>query len=166
METTEATILRVKPDSALVGFLKVMADVKEAGSAEGVSKVTHFSVSGNQTGEPIVGHANGWNILSLAAIFKDSLAEDSDLMDNITWLSIWVWAWEDVSVMKEYYLHTFDHSLVNTKSHSSTNVNMDIVDIFDASWILSEVSSLAFSISLIVWRNNDDLLTKVSKTNS
>lgn len=99
MESAQTTVLSVKPDSALVGFLEVVADMEEAGSTEGVAEVTYFGVSSHKTCEPIVGHANGWNILSLAAIFEDSFTEDSDLMDNIAWLSIWIWAWEDISVV-------------------------------------------------------------------
>ena len=99
MESAQATVLSVKPDSAFVGFLEVVVDMEEAGSAEGVSEVTHFGVSGDESCEPIVGHTNGWNILSLAAIFEDSFTENSDLVDNIAWLSIWIWAWEDISVV-------------------------------------------------------------------
>ena len=99
MESAQTTVLSVKPDSALVGFLEVVADMEEAGSAKGVAEVTYFGVSGNESREPIVGHANGWNTLSLAAIFEDSFTEDSDLMDNVAWLSIWIWAWEDISVV-------------------------------------------------------------------
>jgi len=114
MESTEATVLSVKPNSAFVGFLKVVADMEEAGSAEGVPEVTYFGVSSDEPCKPVIGHANGWNILSLAAIFKDSFTEDSDLMDNIAWLSIWIWTWEDIPVVKEYYLNTFYHSLVDS----------------------------------------------------
>lgn len=99
MESAQTTVLRVKMDSTLVGFLQVVADMQEAGSAEGVSEVAHFGISGHKTCEPIVRHANGWNTLSLAAIFKDSFSEDRNLMDNVAWLSIWIWTWEDVSVV-------------------------------------------------------------------
>ena len=82
MESLKSSILGVKPDSSLIGLLQVMADVEEAGSLEGVSKVADLGIGGGEAGEPIVGRTDGRDFLSLAAVLKDCFAENSDLLNK------------------------------------------------------------------------------------
>lgn len=165
MESTEASVFGFEPNSTLVGLLEVMADVEEASSAEGITEVTDLGISGNKSCEPIVGNADGWNTLSLAAIFKHSFTEYSNLLHNVPWLSIWIWAWENITIVKEYNLHTFDHSFMDSKSETSANANMDVVNVSDASWVLCKVTCLALSVSLVVGGDNNDFLAEVGETN-
>ena len=150
MESLKASILGIKMDSSLIGLLQVMADVKEAGSLECISKVTDFSVGSSETSEPIVGHTNGGNVLSLAAVLKDSFTEHSNLLNDVSWLSIWVWAWENVSVVKENNFDSFNNSLMDSKRDSSTDINMNVVNVFNARWIISKIASLSLSVPLVV----------------
>jgi len=91
-----------------------MADMKEASSLESITKVTNLCIGSSKSCEPVVSNTNCWNDLSLAAILKNSFSENCDLLDDITWLSIWIWAWEDISVVKENNFDTLNHSLVNS----------------------------------------------------
>jgi len=58
MKTFETSVSWIKPDSALVGFLEVMADMEETGSLECVTKVANLRVRSGQTCEPIIGNTN------------------------------------------------------------------------------------------------------------
>jgi hypothetical protein len=165
MKAFESSVFGIEPDSSLVSLLQIVADVKEASSLKGITEVTNLCIGSSKTSEPIVGYTDGWNRLSLAAIFKHCFAEHSNLLNDVSWLSIWIRAWEDISVVKEHNFDSFNYTLMNSKSESFSNTDVDVVNIFDASWILSQVSSLPLSVSLVVWRNNDDLLSKVCETN-
>ena len=68
-----------------------MANMQEACTLEGVSKVTDFGITSDKTCEPIICDADGWDDLSLTAVLETSLTEDGNLLDNVRWLSIWIW---------------------------------------------------------------------------
>ena len=165
MKPLETTILWIKPDSALVGLLQVMTDMEEACALESITEMTNLGICCSESSEPIVGDTNSWDLLSLAAVLKNSFAEDSNLLDDVTWLSIWIWAWEDIAIVQEDNSYSFDHSLVNSKSESATDSDMDVVFVMDTCWILGQVTGLSLSVSLVVWRDHNDLLAKVGKTN-
>jgi hypothetical protein len=103
--------------------------------------------------------------LSLAAVLKTSLAKDCNLLDNISWLSIWIWRWEHITIVQEHLLYSFDSAFMNSKCESSTNINSEVINVPNPSWILSQIASLPLSVSLVVRGDDDDLLAKVSKTN-
>ena len=163
MKTLESSVSWLDPDSALVGLLQVVANVKEGATSESVSEVANLCVSGDHTSEPVIGHADGWDDRILAAVLETGFAEDSDLLNDVIWLSIWVRAWENVSVVKEDDSDAFDHTLVNSEGAASANVYVNVVFVMNTCWILSEVTCLSFSVSFVVWRDNNDLLAKVGK---
>ena len=102
----------------------------------------------------------------MAAILKTTFTEHSNLLHNVVRLSIRVWRWENVSVMKEYDSYTFHNTFMDSECAATSNVDMNVALIMDASWILSKISSLSLSVSLVVWRDDDDFLAKISKSNS
>ena len=78
-------------DSTFIQLLEIVANVQEACTLESVAKVTDLGIAGDETCEPIVGNADGWDDLSLAAVLETSLSEDGNLLDDVSWLSIWIW---------------------------------------------------------------------------
>ena len=50
-----------------------------------------FGVTRDQSCEPIVGDHHAWNKLALATELKACFAENSYLIDDIPWGSIWIW---------------------------------------------------------------------------
>lgn len=138
--------------------------MQEAGTLESVSKVTDLGITGDKTCEPIVGDANGWDDLSLAAVLEASLTEDGNLLDDIGWLSIWIRRWEDISVVEEDDGNTLNFTFVDTESASTSDVDMNVIFVVDSSWVLSQVTGLTLSISLVVWGDDVDLLAKISET--
>ena len=164
MKAFKSSIFGIEPDSSLISLLQIVADVKEASSLKGITEVTNLCIGSSKTSEPIVGYAYSWNDLSLAAILKHCFAEHSNLLNDISWLSIWIRAWEYIFVVKEHNFDSFYHTFMNSESESVSNAYVYIVNPFDISWILIQVSSLSLSVSLVVWRNNDDFLPKVCET--
>jgi len=136
METLKSTIFWLNPDSTFVSFLKIMADVKESGSSEGITEVANLSVSCYHTGEPIIRNANRRNDRVLAAILEASFREHSDLLNDVIWLSIGVRAREDVSVVQENNSDTFDHTLMDSEGTTTGDIDVDIVFVMDSGWVL------------------------------
>jgi hypothetical protein len=141
-----------------------MADVKEACSLESIAEMSNLGIPGSEASKPIVGDANGWDDLSLAAVFKHSFSEDGNLLDDVSWLSVWIWAWENISVVKENYLDSFDHTLMDAEGESSADAHMNVINVMNSRWIISQVASLSLSIPLVVWRDDNDILSKVGQT--
>lgn len=158
-------MFRVEINSTLIGFLEVMANMQEGSSLKGITKVTDFSVSGNESSEPIICDTNCWDLLSLAHVLETSLVKGSNLLSYIVWWSVRVWTWEYVTIVQENNLDTFYNTLMDTKGHSSSNINVNIINISNSCWILSKISSLTLSISFIIRRDNNNILTKICKTN-
>jgi len=151
-------------DSSFVTFLQIVADVDERGSLEGVTKVANLGVSCNQTSKPIVCHAGCWNQVSLATEFKACFAKDSNLLDDVPWLCLWIRARENVAIVQEYNFDAFHNALVDTERESSANVYVDVVTMLNTCRVVSQVASLSLPISLIVWRNDSDVLPKICET--
>ena len=63
----------------------------EGSTLEGVSEMSDFGVTRDQSCEPIVGDHHAWNKLALATELKACFAENRDLIDDIPWGSIWIW---------------------------------------------------------------------------
>lgn len=126
--------------------------------------MTDFSVGWHQSSEPIVGHTDGRNALPLAAVFKASLGEDSDLLNCEVWLHVWVWRREEISVVQEDLLHAFDSTFVDSEGGSTCNVDGEVVNVFDSCWISGQIACLSLPVSLVVWGDDNNLLSKVGES--
>jgi hypothetical protein len=164
MQALKTSILWIEIDSTLISLLQIVADMKEACALEGVSKVTNLGISSCEASEPIIGHTDSWDLLSLAAVFEHSLSEDSDLLHDVARLSIRVWAREHISIVEEDHLYSFDHALMHSEGEAIPDADVDVVNVSDAGWVFTQVSSLSLSIPLIVRRNDDDLLAQISES--
>lgn len=134
----------------------------KVGSFEGITEMTLLSISCNKSCEPIISDTNSWDDLSLTAILKASFTKSSNLLDSKLWCYIRIWDWEDVTVVHEDKLNTFNRTLMDSESNSTINIDFDVVNIVNS--ISLDVSSSTLSISFIVWGDNNDLLTKLSNT--
>jgi len=91
--------MRTKVYSSFICFLKIVTDVQESSSLEHFTEMTNLSIASSKTCKPVIGNAYRWNDLSLAAVLETSLSKDCNLLNNISRLSIWIWRWEDISIM-------------------------------------------------------------------
>ena len=66
-------------------------------------------------------------------------------------------------MVQEYDFYAAHFSLVHSKSVKLVQLNSDIINIYYAIGVKSQVTSLAFPISVIVRRNNSNFLTKRSE---
>lgn len=114
MKSFKSTVLWRKIKSTLICLLKVMANMQECCSLKYISEVTNFSISSYHSSEPVISYNNSWNLLSLTAILKTRLAKNSNLLSNICSLSIWVWWWEDITIMQEDLFNTSDSTFMNS----------------------------------------------------
>jgi len=166
MKMLKCAILWSKVDLALVGLVEVVANVEECGSLEGISEGADSGISWGETSEPVVGDGNAWDDASDTEPFETGFGKDRDLLDGEGWLTIWVWSWEDVSFMQEDDLDSINDTFVYTELDSASKIDGNSVDIVDASWswVLSKISCLSFSVSFVVWRDDNNFLTKLGKS--
>ena len=163
MDALKTTVAWVKIDSTFIRLLQVMANMQERCTPESVTEMSLLAVGSNKSCEPIICKANGWNFTSIAAVLQACLTEARDHLSCEYRSIVWVWAWEDVRMMKEYKMHTVYHTFMDTHLDTTVNIDKQIVLMVDS--ILMQVVSLAFLISVIVRRDDDDLLSEVSQTN-
>lgn len=153
----------IKMDSSLISLLQIVANVQESRSSECVAEVTNLGICSNTSSEPIIRNTDCWYFLPFAAILEYGFAKYSDLVYSKIGLSIWVWHWVEIRIVQEDYLDTFDHTFMYTKCASTTNININVVNVVNS--ILLKVAGLAFSVPLIVRRNDDNFLSKIGETN-
>ena len=84
MDVLKASVARLRVNSALVALLQIVADVHEAGALESRSELAGLRVTWDQACEPVVRDADRRDDLSLAEVFKASLAENRELANAIS----------------------------------------------------------------------------------
>lgn len=99
MNSVKISIMIMWMDSALVGFLQVMADMKELSVREVVTEIPILYVSCHESCEPIISNTNWWFDLFLAAILKTSFVKDSNLENHMSWSIALIRSGEDISIM-------------------------------------------------------------------
>jgi hypothetical protein len=114
MQTLKSSICWIQMDSTFVKLLKVVANVQECSSLEGVSEVTDLGVGWDQAGEPIVGDTDCRDHLSLAAVLETGLAEYRNLLNLVCWLCFRIRAWEHISIVQEHYSYSARSTFVHT----------------------------------------------------
>jgi len=72
---------RLQVDSPLIQLFQIVANVNERRSFKSIPKVTTFGVSSYKARKPVIGANNGGNNFSLAAKFKNTLAENRNLLN-------------------------------------------------------------------------------------
>lgn len=156
-------MFRIKMDSSLISLLQIVANVQESRSSECVTEVTNLGICSNTSCKPIICNTDCWYFLPFAAILEAGLTKDGDLVYSKIGLSIWIWAWVEIRIVQEYYLDTFDHTFMYTKCAPTSNININVVNVVNT--IYMKVVSMTFSVPLIVWRNDNNFLSKIGETN-
>lgn len=151
--------------SSLIILLQVMTNMHESRSSKRVTKVSNFGIRRNQPCVPIIRDAYRRDDLPFATILEASLAKHCDLMHGMMCSRVRIRAREQVSIMQEHDLYTLNHALMYPNVATTSDVNVHVVNIVDASRILRQVTCVTFSVPLVVWRYDYDLLSKVSEAN-
>lgn len=61
--------------------------------------------------------------------------------------------------MKENNSYSLDNTFMDSKSATTSNIDVNVVFVVNSSRILTKISCLAFSVSLVIWRDDYDLLS-------
>ena len=137
-----------------------MTDVEEGGSIKCGSERAILCIAWDQASEPVVSDANRRENSSLAAIFETRFAENSKLSDSSDRSDISIGSGEDLSLVQENNLDSFNDSLMNTQLVNCVELYLDCINKFDTCWVLCEISSQSLSVSFVVWGNHDDFLSQ------
>ena len=101
MDVLEASIARLREDSTLIALLQVVTNVHKGSAIKGGTELIRLGVAGDETSEPIIGHADGRNDLTFAEILEASFCKDSELTSRVSSCLIWVRRWENLGVMQK-----------------------------------------------------------------
>jgi len=123
MDALKTTVGWIKIDSTFIRLLQVVANMQERCTSESITEMSFLSVSSNEPSEPIIGKANGWNLTSIATVLQACLTETRDHLSSKHRTIVWIWAWEDVRMMKEYNMHAVDHAFMDTHLDTTVNIN-------------------------------------------
>ena len=156
--------LRVK--STFVAFLQVVANMQEGGSLESGTESSNLCVSSDKTSEPVVADTDGRNDLTLAAVLEATLSKDGHLSASVGSSKISVRSRPDLCVVQKDNLNVANDTFMDSKSVFVVTSDRNVVNIVDASRVLSQVAGLTLSVSLVVWRNNDDFFSEFGKSKS
>lgn len=114
MNMVQVTISVVGVNATFVGFLEVMTNVEEFCVREVIAELPSISITGHQSGEPIVSdHDRGPDSL-LTAIFKTCLIENCKLEYHITWSSIRIRLRKNISIVEKHYFDSSFQAFVNS----------------------------------------------------
>ena len=54
---------------------------------------------------------------------------------------------------------------MDSQCDAASNINVDVILVVNASWILSKIPSLSLSVPLVVRGDDNDFLSKICETN-
>jgi hypothetical protein len=165
MHSIQIAVMVLRMNSSFVSLLQIMADMKELGLSEVVAEVTVLDVACHQPCEPIIGDANRGLDLLLAAVLEASFVEDGQLEDNVASPVALVRCREDLSIVQEDDSHASFPTLVDCNLHLLVlHLNSEVAHKSYTSWVVSKVPRLPFAVSLVVRRDDCDLLAEFDET--
>lgn len=151
-------------DPALVGLLQVVADVQELTALEVVAEVTMLHVSRHKAGEPVIRDADRRLDLPVAAILQARLVEDSELEDDVAGTVALIRSWEYLAVVEEDNADPSLVALVDTELDLLIlDGDADVPRASNARRVAGQVASLSFSVALVIWGDDGDLLPQLDE---
>eukprot|EP00349_Pseudokeronopsis_sp_Brazil_P012137 CAMPEP_0202977430 /NCGR_PEP_ID=MMETSP1396-20130829/84241_1 /ASSEMBLY_ACC=CAM_ASM_000872 /TAXON_ID= /ORGANISM="Pseudokeronopsis sp., Strain Brazil" /LENGTH=155 /DNA_ID=CAMNT_0049716173 /DNA_START=1453 /DNA_END=1920 /DNA_ORIENTATION=+ len=126
-------------EASFVGGFKIVDDVHECGSFEGVSEEACFGVGRDAASEPIIGDADCRNDLPRAAELQAALPEHGHLPHALHWPHVRIGERKDLRIVQESQLDAVYHSLVHPQLIPTLHSRSDVVGVGDAGGILRQV---------------------------
>lgn len=140
-----------------------MRDVEECCTFESAAECSDLRICGDECCKPVVSNADRGDKFSDTAEFKAGLAEDSELLDDVSTSTVGIWYWEYLCIVQEYDLNSMDFTFMNAKCVLAIQSDRNILFVLDTSRILCKIASLSLAIALVVRGYHPDLLSKKRK---
>lgn len=165
MDPVQVAFVVVRMDATLVCLLQIVTDVEEFGRFEVLAKEAFLGIARSETSEPVISHNDRGYEAATAAVLEAAFVEDGELEHNMARAISAVGTREHVAVVKEDNLDATDDCFMHGKLNAlSVNVDGDVVDVHDAGGIVREVASLTLAVTLVVRRDDGDLLAELYET--
>ena len=150
--------------STFVVFHQVVANVQESCSFESRPESANFGISRYKTCEPVICYADWRDDLSFATILKTRFAKNCYLSGCRCSIRIWIRNRENFRMVQENYFHSANFSFMHTKSVKLVKLNCNIVSVRDSGRIKCQVTSLTFTVPIVVGWYYDNFLAQLSQT--